>query len=217
VSETPLGRLLREVTDSEPPVTIHPDAVRGLARRRRRIGAGTATLAVAGVVLAVVLMPHPVPDQTSSQPATARAHWSALTWQLPAGWFVGEITPSGHSYPLGAMAEGPFVSTVPMMGKREVGVTTVPTDGVIAWLGEAPWMVPPFFAADLTPDDGSLVSGLCQQWPGAQGFHALRLLGTAGSGSRVVIEGCIFGPHLTKYVDQLRAITASITLDARYP
>jgi hypothetical protein len=225
VSHTPLGRLLREITDLEPPVSIDPHAVRRLAgdrQRRRMTWVGSAAVVVSALVVAVSLVPDQAPERVSSPPVVKTVTWANLSWQVPAGWYISE-PPQDHSRPMGVTAAGPYMSTTAPTGSvcrspadwvrcsPELAYSPAPTDGVIAWIGVGQ-REPPHFMEDQDISKGAFQPAICHQWPRAQGFQVARLTGTEGDGWRLVVSGCIFGPTPQKYMDQLRAILDSITV-----
>ncbi len=228
-----LGALLRSVVAGPPPVTVDPRAVRRQARRRRGVAAGAVAVlaSVAVASAAVVAVGGADVSRDRSAPADVRvdgtwttATWGSLTWRVPPGWLVS-APPADHSYPFGASVDGPSISTVPTGDMCAAGdgtpgcarpnaMTTIPSEGVIAWITSArrasalPDAVP--------ADPGTLSAAPCMKWPDARPFHAVRLFGTAANGSRVAVEGCVFGTRAAERARELAAVAATVSI-SRYP
>jgi hypothetical protein len=153
--------------------------------------------------------------------ATADHQVGDLLYTAPRGWYVTGPSATGtRSYPAGAMEQGDFLSTVPtgdtctrtQESTQTVttcdtaqAVVTVPADGAITWISMA--TVLPGWTDGTDPNPAAV--RICSGSPERHLYHADRTLGTAGSQTRVAIDGCLYGPNYLDYKDLLDRTMAS--------
>jgi hypothetical protein len=163
------------------------------------------------------------PPSPSSAEVWAPASWAGLRWEMPPSWKVQDGGGGALSYPAGAFEDGPYLSTATTGSEchplttaggargiecsRAIGISTWPTDGVIAWLDSAS-------AGPQLPsgDPGLSTIVPCAAHHGTA-FHGYRELPPAAHPTlRMRVDGCLFGPHRDAYRTQLQHVLDSLTL-----
>jgi hypothetical protein len=162
----------------------------------------------------------------SPPPATRTVTWGPVRFDVPFFWEVND-THETHSYPMGALVDGPFIGTLrtgPMCWSngdgsggcaRSHGILDAhPADGVVAWINVGQVIgTSPDGGIDGTGDPGALTDGICPA--GGTTFHAFRLLRGPEGRYRVVVDGCAYGPgprtkdYLTALGELARSVRAA--------
>jgi hypothetical protein len=209
-------------------------------RRRRARGRGVlvaAAAAAVGILMAVdaalgpretlaptgTAAPASASRPTAPSPVAASRSftWGVVRFDVPSGWAVND-THETHSYPMGALVDGPFLGTLPTGPMcwshpdgsggcaRSHGILDLrPTDGVVAWINVGQVVgTSPDGDINGTGDPGPGADGVCP----ARGttFHAFRRVRGADATYRVVLDGCAYGPQTKEYLAKLTEVANSL-------
>jgi hypothetical protein len=157
----------------------------------------------------------------SPAPATRTVTWGPVRFDVPSVWTVND-THETHSYPMGALLDGPFIGTLrtgPMCWSngdgsggcaRSHGILDArPTEGVVAWINAGEVIgTKRGGGIDGSGDPGPGTDGVCPA--GGVTFHAFRLVRSSEGTFRVVVDGCAYGTRTPSYLTTLGQVATSV-------